>query len=124
MPLGAQGWALGYRDGELTADDEVMFAICDVICEAKRPVRSPTSATTKPSRARAAARSAANTASPSLFRPSHAAAACRRSPSETQATPPTSRGRGDPLLLGGAQPRTPGRDRLAAAQAGTGGRSG
>jgi N-acetylglucosamine malate deacetylase 1 len=33
--LGAQMWALDYRDGELPVNDEVKFAICDVIREAQ-----------------------------------------------------------------------------------------
>jgi N-acetylglucosamine malate deacetylase 1 len=33
--LGAQHWALDYRDGELPVNDEVKFAIADVIREAK-----------------------------------------------------------------------------------------
>jgi LmbE family N-acetylglucosaminyl deacetylase len=36
--LGAQWWALDYRDGELPVNDEVKFAICDVIREARPKV--------------------------------------------------------------------------------------
>src|SRR5207247_8427975 len=33
--LGAEWWTLDYRDGELPVNDEVKFAICDVIREAR-----------------------------------------------------------------------------------------
>src|SRR5919206_4122492 len=36
--LGAQWWALDYKDGELPVNDEVKFAICDVIRDAKPKV--------------------------------------------------------------------------------------